>query len=196
MLFKRADLDRVAAGEITVAFRRWRRPTVRAGGRLTTRVGVLAIDEVDAIDAGQIAGRDVRRAGRASSDAILAELRGRGDLQLYRVAFHVAGPDPRVALRENADLGAAEVADISARLARMDARSPHGRWTDAVLALIDRNPGTRAGDLAERLGRERLSFKADVRKLKRLGLTESLETGYRLSPRGRRFLEAARSPRP
>jgi hypothetical protein len=31
-------------------------------------------------------------------------------------------------------------------------------------------------------------FKADVRKLKELGLTESLEVGYRLSPRGRAVL--------
>jgi hypothetical protein len=43
--------------------------------------------------------------------------------------------------------------------------------------------------LAERFGRERLPFKADVRKLKALGLTESLEVGYRLSPRGRAYLE-------
>ncbi len=32
-------------------------------------------------------------------------------------------------------------------------------------------------------------FKTNVRKLKALGLTESLEVGYRLSPRGRAFLE-------
>ena len=31
-----------------VAFRRWRRPTVREGGTLTTKVGVLAIDSVGA----------------------------------------------------------------------------------------------------------------------------------------------------
>jgi hypothetical protein len=47
----------------------------------------------------------------------------------------------------------------------------------------------RAGDLAEAFGRERLKFKTDVRKLKALGLTESLEVGYRLSPRGRAFLD-------
>ena len=50
-------------------------------------------------------------------------------------------------------------------------------------------PGLRAGDLAAGLGRERLPFKADVRKLKALGLTESLEVGYRLSPRGRAYLD-------
>jgi biotin operon repressor len=46
----------------------------------------------------------------------------------------------------------------------------------------------RAADLAAGLGRERAAFKADVRKLKELGLTESLEVGYRLSPRGRALL--------
>ena len=43
-----------------------------------------------------------------------------------------------------------------------------------MLRLIADRPGVRAGDLAEQLGRERLAFKADVRKLKALGLTESL----------------------
>jgi hypothetical protein len=33
-------------------------------------------------------------------------------------------------------------------------------------------------------------FKIDVRKLKNLGLTESLDIGYRLSPRGRAYLAA------
>ena len=33
-------------------------------------------------------------------------------------------------------------------------------------------------------------FKTDVRKLKELGLTESLEVGYRLSPRGEAVLRA------
>ncbi len=57
-----------------------------------------------------------------------------------------------------------------------------------MLRLIGDRPGVRAGDLAAELGRERLAFKADVRKLKALGLTESLEVGYRLSPRGRAYL--------
>ena len=58
--------------------------------------------------------------------------------------------------------------------------------------LIDANPGKRAADLARRLGSEKLPFKADVRKLKELGLTESLEVGYRLSPRGRVVLSHLR----
>ena len=50
----------------------------------------------------------------------------------------------------------------------------------------------RAGDLADEVGRERLPFKADVRKLKNLGLTISLGVGYRLSPRGEAYLAARR----
>ena len=50
-------------------------------------------------------------------------------------------------------------------------------------------PATRAGDLADEVGRERLPFKADVRKLKNLGLTISLGVGYELSPRGQAYLD-------
>jgi hypothetical protein len=108
---------------------------------------------------------------------------------LYRVAFALAGPDPRIALRAAADLDEAARDEIAARLERLDAHSPIGPWTKQTLAAIAANPETRAGDLAADLGQERLPFKANVRKLKALGLTESLEVGYRLSPRGRAYLE-------
>ena len=74
---------------------------------------------------------DARRAGAADREPLLAALPGEG--ALHRIEFRMAGPDPRVALREIAP------------------------------------------------------FKADVRKLKELGLTESLRIGYRLSPRGRAY---------
>jgi hypothetical protein len=45
-------------------------------------------------------------------------------------------------------------------------------------------------DLAAELGRDRPSFKVDVRKLKRLGLTYSLERGYRVTPKGGAVLAA------
>jgi hypothetical protein len=107
------------------------------------------------------------------------------------VAFRLAGPDPRVALRQRAELSPAERAELDRRLARLDAASRRGPWTAEVLRLIASRPETRAADLAAELGREKAPFKANVRKLKELGLTESLEVGYRLSPRGRAYLEAA-----
>ena len=48
----------------------------------------------------------------------------------------------------------------------------------------------RAPDLAAQVGRETADFKKDVRKLKELGLTESLDIGYRLSPRGQAVPDA------
>jgi hypothetical protein len=185
MLFRPADLAAIAAGEVTVAFRRWRRPMAKAGGTQKTPVGVLAFDSVDRVE--DITPADARRAGFPDPAAAWAMLRNReGDL--YRITLRLAGPDPRVALREDAALGPDDRAAIAARLARLDRASRHGPWTEATLRAIAEAPGTRAADLAERFGRERLPFKADVRKLKALGLTESLEVGYRLSPRGRAYL--------
>ncbi|HET9558634.1 MAG TPA: hypothetical protein VFS70_15950, partial [Actinomycetota bacterium] len=78
--------------------------------------------------------------------------------------------------------------ELVARLARLDRASSHGPWTRATLELIASHPERRAGDLAAMVGREIQPFKTDVRKLKALGLTESLEVGYRLSPRGQALL--------
>jgi hypothetical protein len=81
-----------------------------------------------------------------------------------------------------------ELARIRARLTRLDRASSHGPWTEAVLRLVAAHPAVRAADLAASLGRETQPFKTDVRKLKQVGLTESLDVGYRLSPRGRTVL--------
>jgi hypothetical protein len=185
VLFRLDELRRIGEGEITLAFRRWRRPTVKAGGTLRTKVGVLAIDSVEPVGEADVTDRDARRAGAPDRESLLAHLRPEG--RLYRVEFRLAGPDPRIALRERSRISPSERAEIDARLARIDAASRHGPWTATVLGLIAERPGTRAPDLAASVGRETAPFKANVRKLKELGLTESLEVGYRLSPRGRAY---------
>ena len=187
MLFKRPVLDGIAAGKVDRAFRRWRRPRVRRGSRLRTGVGVLEVDAVDVVTVAGITEHDARRAGFPSRAALVSELTGR-DGSVYRVRLRLAGPDPRVDLRRRSRLSSDELAEVGRRLARLDAASRRGPWTAAVLSLIRDHPGTRAAELAEHLGRETRAFKLDVRKLKELGLTESLEVGYRLSPRGRAVL--------
>jgi len=189
MLFKQATLQAIAAGKITVAFRRWRRPTVRAGGTLKTAVGVLAISAVDRIALRDITARDAKAAGFASPAEIRSELSGREGV-LHRVRFRLAGEDPRIALRARARMTAAELAEVREQLVRWDRASRSGPWTSRYLALISKHVGVRAGDLADQVGLERLRFKTNVRKLKSLGLTESLKVGYRLSPRGTAVLRA------
>lgn len=191
MLFAKRFWEGLADGSVTVAFRRWKRPTVKTGGTLQSRVGVLAIDSVEPATERSITAADARAAGYPSRRALLAELdrhRTQGTV-LYRIAFHYQGEDPRRALRERADLSAHELDEIRARLGRLDRNSRTGPWTNAVLELIRDHPGTLAADLAAGRGQERLAFKTDVRKLKALGLTESLRIGYRLSPRGRALLD-------
>jgi hypothetical protein len=185
VLIRRPVLDAIAAGTVTCVFRRWDRPRVRVGGTQRTAVGVLEFTAVEPVDEAGLTLEDARTAGFADLTAL--QRAQRGDGQLYRVGVRLAGPDPRVALRAKRRLSQADRAEIDTRLARMDRASPHGPWTAVVLELIAENPGVRAPDLAARLGRETLPFKRDVRKLKELGLTESLEVGYRLSPRGRAY---------
>jgi hypothetical protein len=183
----------VADGTITVAFRRWRRPTVRTGGTLRSPVGLLAIDEVARIDRGEITDEDAHRAGAHDRAEVLAELDAREEGALYRVRFHLGGPDPRDALAGDADLQADALADLRRRLDRKDHGDPRGPWTRALLQLIADHPRVVARDLAPMLGWERDELKRDVRKLKALGLTVSHPVGYELSPRGRAFLAAERS---
>jgi hypothetical protein len=196
VLFRRRLLDGIRAGEITLAFRRWDRPRARAGGRQRTVVGELRIDAVEPVERGQITPADAARAGHESLDELFGELDARGDAQIWRVELHWAGEDARRALRERADLGGDELADLRTRLERLDRASRHGPWTRQTLELIEANPEVRAADLAESVGREKLPFKTDVRKLKELGLTESLPVGYRLSPRGHALLERLSDPQP
>jgi hypothetical protein len=190
MLLNRRALDGIAAGEIDLAFRRWKRPTVKAGGTLRTRAGVLSIDAVEPTSQRRISAEDARRAGFASRAELLRSLRPEG--RLYRIEFHRIGDDPRAALRERSEIADQERQELDARLDRMD-RSRGEPWTRRLLELIADRPETLAADLAASLGMEKLPFKRDVRKLKELGLTESLLVGYRLSPRGEAYLKAASS---
>src|SRR5918995_549922 len=84
MLFRQDVLRRIGEGDVTLAFRRWRRPTVRAGGTLRTRVGVLAIDSVERVDEEHVTDADARRAGAADRETLLAGLPGDGALHRRR----------------------------------------------------------------------------------------------------------------
>ena len=187
MLFRQDALDGIRDGRITLAFRRWQRPTVKTGGTLMLPIGQLQIVEVRQIAESAITEEDAIRAGHASRAALLDELAGR-DGTLYRVQLGALGPDPRIALRARVSLADGELATLRAKLAKLDASAPGGPWTRRFLELIHDKPAVRAGDLCTVVGMERLFFKAYVRKLKALGLTESLEVGYRLSPRGEAVL--------
>ena len=178
VLFKLAQLQSIAAGEVDLQFRRWDRPRARAGARQMTAVGVLRIDDVRVVR--RITKAEARRAGFATPDEAVKGLRADGDL--YRIELHLEGPDPRLALRETVATG-----DDLAELRRKVERLP---WAMDYLRAIAERPAVRAPDLAASFGVETRVFKPRVRRLKELGLTISLSPGYRLSPRGEAFLAA------
>ena len=190
MLFTQRFWASISEGSVTVTFRRWKRCQVVAGHRYRTGGGIIEVETVAVIDPATISEHDAAASGFGSAAEVVDALRP-GDEPVYCVRFHLAaGPDPRAELAASATLSAADITDLDRRLARLDRASTHGPWTAATLDAIDRHPATRAADLAAAAGRDTLSFKTDVRKLKNLGLTLSLEVGYRLSPRGEAYLAA------
>jgi hypothetical protein len=183
MLFRADVLHGIADGRVTLAFRRWRRTPPAEGATLRTPIGVLRIEHVSTVDEGDITAADIRQTGLSPAE-LRASLAGTGTL--LRIEVRLVGDDPRIALRERVP-EAAELDAIAARLARKDAAAP-APWTRQYLTLIARQPGVVSHVLARRAGTDVLVFKRRVRQLKELGLTESLEIGYRLSPRGRAVL--------
>ena len=179
----------VADGSVSLAFRRWKKQAVKVGSEFKTVAGVVRVEDVAVVDAAAITDEDAVAAGWPDAERLRRQLDKVDAPTTYRVTLSLAGPDPRVALREATELTDADVQAIDTRLERLDRASSHGPWTMATLDVIRRRPHTRAPDLAAEMGRERDPFKIDVRKLKNLGLTRSFEVGYEVSPRGLAYLE-------
>ncbi len=104
-----------------------------------------------------------------------------------------AGPAGRAARGRGPRRGRRRAAPTA--LARKD-RAAAEPWTRRYLELIGSHEGVVARELAAGLGLARDDFKVRVRRVKELGLTESLDVGYRLSPRGRAYLAATADERP
>lgn len=195
LLFKKAFHAGLTSGAVTLTFRRWQKPHVKSGGRYRCHpIGVLQVDTIALVPVAAITPQDATRAGFATRDALVACLAELGPLtpatEVYRVELHHGGDGDRVELALEDQLSAADVDGIRAKLARLD---KDGKWTAKTLAIIGAHPRVAASQLAKKLKRETLPFKVDVRKLKKLGLTQSFEVGYEISPRGKAYLAAATS---
>ncbi len=206
MLLPKPIAEGVRAGTVTLAFRRWDMPRVKVGSTQLTAAGVITFDAVDQIfDPATLSDDDAVAAGLPNVAALRKRLAGgpvnrgprggKGGDKIYRVRMRWAGEDPRIALR-NAVPDAAELAQISAAVAALDVGKKSGPWTRPILEWIRDHPGVVSKELAALLARDLLPMKADIRKLKALGLTISLEVGYRLSPRGEAYLAAVEQANP
>ncbi|NMG40748.1 ASCH domain-containing protein [Chelativorans sp. ZYF759] len=195
MLFNQRILEGIAHGDVTLAFRRWKRQQIRPGTRLRTALGEVRIGEVRQVEETAVSEDDARQAGFDSLAGLWRDLREGEDRRLFRIAIDGLAQDTRVALREDAVLGAEETSALTKKLARWDKANGSDGYHRRVLQSIAGKPATPAVELAKLLDVEKLKLKRDIRKLKEIGLTESLKVGYRLSPRGRTFLTMSESAR-
>jgi len=189
VLLKEATARGIAEGSIDRVFRRWDKVRVKEGSSFKTVGGLVRITGVTELaGTDEIGEDDAARAGFEDRAALLAELDRREGAHLLRIEVEWDGADPRVDLAADGCIDPDQRREIDAQLERWDKVSRSGPWTDRTLRLIESQPGTRAGDLAEQLEQDKPATKRNVRKLKDIGLTLSLETGYRLSPRGEAYL--------
>ena len=196
LLFQKRFHAGLVSGAVRVTFRRWKKSHVKPGGRYRCHpIGVLEVDAVELVLVRDISDDDARRSGFETRSELIEYLRAAAPERLtpasavFRVELHHGGDGDRVEIALDDRLTPKDVAEIEQKLARMDANEA---WTAATLAAIAKQPRVAASQLAAKLGRETLPFKVDVRKLKRLGLTQSFEVGYEISPRGRAFLAQRR----
>jgi hypothetical protein len=197
LLFQKRFQEGLVSGAVTLTFRRWDKPHVKVGGRYRCHpIGVLEVDRVERVPLSAITSEDAKRAGFRDLDELLTYIAGARDrpleAEVYRVELHWGGDGDRVPIALDTELSREDVASLTEKLAKLDGLEP---WTRKTLALIEKHPRVAASQLAKKLRRETAPFKADVVKLKKLGLTQSFEVGYEISPRGRAYLAARRRKR-
>ena len=93
MEFSQELRDDVLSGEITVSFRLWRRPKVKAGGRYRVGSGEIMVDSIELVPFVSIDDADLRRAGEADLESLRRRAAHAGpvhdDTLLYKIEFHV-----------------------------------------------------------------------------------------------------------
>ena len=194
MQFLKASVPGIVDGSITVTFRGWTRAQAKVGGRYRTFGQLIEVDGIRLVEASAITDAEANLAGDTHAAVIIKRLGEAAEQPIWRIQFHHVGDDDRIERRNDAALDDDRRDAIQARLDRLDKASKTGAWTTKTLHLIANYPGVVSTALARQLDADRPAFKINVRKLKELGLTQSLEVGYRLSPLGEAFAGLVNAP--
>jgi hypothetical protein len=95
MEFSRELRASVLSGQITVTFRLWQRPQVKAGDRYSVGGGQIEVDSVELVPFAFIDSVDIGRAGEADLESLRRRAAHAGPIHdetvLYRIEFHVVG---------------------------------------------------------------------------------------------------------
>jgi hypothetical protein len=186
MIFSLDQLQGIKSGTITLAFRKWKKASVKKGSVLTTAICRIGIDDVSIVEESDITNKDAIKAGFENKEAL-----GQYPGDIYKIKLRYHSEDPRIAMREQ-KLTDEMFGALRKKMERLDKSSEEGAWTKPVLQAIDDHPLLRAADLCKIVGMEKMKMKLNIRKLKNLGLTISHEVGYDISPLGKEFLNRIR----
>ena len=186
MIFRKEFLKKVKDGEVTIAFRQWKKLSISEGGKLKTS-GVILFKRIKVVTANQITKADAKKAGFLDIESLFKDLSGEGTI--YKISFVLFGPDPRIKLRETTVLGLTEKQTLLKKLKSLDNRGSIKNWIKPVLNHLKKYPGSPSKTISNDLGLDQAQLKLNIRKLKNLGLTISLGTGYKISPRGQSILK-------
>ena len=162
---------------------------MKVGGRYALAGGAIVVDKIHETRLDDITAALARRCGFASLVDLLKTAKHGAGERVFVIDFHYDGkasarPEARRPARSRQRSSRSSCSGSKRWTGAR--RSAHGRWRRC--ARSKRAPAVLAAKLARSLGRPRDEFKRDVRKLKNLGLTFSLEIGYRLTPKGEALL--------
>lgn len=191
MMFKSQFHPGIVDGSVTRTYRYWKRPQAVVDNFYRINpIGHIHVQSVKEVNVRRITNQFARESGFDDARSLKAFLSdfASSDRELYEITFTYVGHQQSLETDRSAVDAPAEIEKIRLALAKKDRNSASGPWTEATLRLIDQEPGLSSTKMAVRLGRQQTELKRDVRKLKTMGLTISLETGYQLSEKGRSYL--------
>jgi hypothetical protein len=97
--FSKELREQVASGAITVSYRLWSRPKVKAGGRYRSGAVTIEVDEIELVPFSSITDADLARTGEADLESLRRRAAHAGpiddDTLVHRVEFHVVAPAGR-----------------------------------------------------------------------------------------------------
>src|SRR4029079_5473397 len=134
-------LDKIARNEVTLAFRRWTRPTVKAGGRGRTASGVGRMGAISVVETSALGQSDAIAAGFATLAALRQMLGPDDGTPVYRIELNGIEADERVALRDEVLLSDADWHALTTRFARWDKTAPG--YFPSILQAIAAHPEVR-----------------------------------------------------
>ena len=188
MQFTKPYKQAIAAGTLTRTYRRWKSPQAKVDGTYNIHpYGAILVTSISQLRLQDASIKDIQQSGFDSANAIAEHLKTSLNETVYCVHFRYIGTDA-VKQIDTGRLPTIELEAISIKLMRMNKTK---LWTHHALRLVRDQPAKRAADLAPILEMDLPTFKRNMRKLKNLGLTLSLETGYQITARGTQMIAHA-----